>query len=167
VSAILPVVAMVASAGGLDAFKAFPGAMPANNGMAFVLIPHLDPRHESLIVQRRPRLRAVVQSALKEERRVDLGGIRIKPGGDIPVHLIARPLRGKGAGQGLFLVTLQEVLDAPGTADGGDTLARVDESPVPQPEYEPKAAREELQSTIEELESGNGELKVSNERSCP
>lgn len=41
------VVGMVASAGGLDAFKGFFQAMPADSGMAFVLIPHLDPRHES------------------------------------------------------------------------------------------------------------------------
>ena len=47
--AILPVVGLVASAGGLDAYKAFLDAMPANSGMAFVLIPHLDPRHESLM----------------------------------------------------------------------------------------------------------------------
>ncbi|MGB7933744.1 MAG: chemotaxis protein CheB [Gammaproteobacteria bacterium] len=47
--AILPVVGLVASAGGMDAYKAFLGTMPANNGMAFVLIPHLDPRHESLM----------------------------------------------------------------------------------------------------------------------
>jgi two-component system CheB/CheR fusion protein len=43
------VVGMVASAGGLAAFKAFFQAMPADSGMAFVLIPHLDPKHESLM----------------------------------------------------------------------------------------------------------------------
>jgi hypothetical protein len=47
--AILPVVGLVASAASLDAYKAFPDTMPANNGMAFVLIPRLDPRHESLM----------------------------------------------------------------------------------------------------------------------
>ena len=40
---------MVASAGGLDAFKRFFQAMPPASGIAFVLIPHLDPRRESLI----------------------------------------------------------------------------------------------------------------------
>ena len=38
-----PVVALGASAGGLDAFKKFFDALPANCGMAFVLIQHLDP----------------------------------------------------------------------------------------------------------------------------
>jgi two-component system, chemotaxis family, CheB/CheR fusion protein len=45
-----PIVGMVASAGGLDAFKRFFSAMSSNSGMAFVLIPHLDPTHESLMV---------------------------------------------------------------------------------------------------------------------
>jgi two-component system CheB/CheR fusion protein len=47
--AVQTVVGMVASAGGLAAFKAFFGAMPVDSGMAFVLIPHLDPKHESLM----------------------------------------------------------------------------------------------------------------------
>ena len=42
---------MVASAGGLDAFKKFFTAMPPDSGIAFVLIPHLDPKHESLMVE--------------------------------------------------------------------------------------------------------------------
>ena len=46
-----PVVGIGASAGGLDAFKNFFGALPADSGAAFVLIPHLDPRHESLMVE--------------------------------------------------------------------------------------------------------------------
>ena len=45
-----PVVALGASAGGLDAFKKLFDALPANSGMAFVLIQHLDPTHESLMV---------------------------------------------------------------------------------------------------------------------
>ena len=45
-----PVVALGASAGGLDAFKKFFDALPANSGMAFVLIQHLDPTHESMMV---------------------------------------------------------------------------------------------------------------------
>ncbi len=47
----LPVAGLVASAGGLDAFKKFFAAMPADSGIAFVLIPHLDPQHDSLMVE--------------------------------------------------------------------------------------------------------------------
>ena len=46
-----PVVGIGASAGGLDAFKKFFKAMPADCGMAFVLVPHLDPKHDSLMVE--------------------------------------------------------------------------------------------------------------------
>ena len=46
-----PVAGIGASAGGLDAFKKFFAAMPADSGIAFVLIPHLDPKHESLMVE--------------------------------------------------------------------------------------------------------------------
>jgi two-component system CheB/CheR fusion protein len=46
-----PVVGIGASAGGLDAFKRFFAAMPPDSGMAFVLIPHLDPTHRSLMVE--------------------------------------------------------------------------------------------------------------------
>ena len=42
-----PIVGLGASAGGLNAFKKFFEAMPSESGMAFVLIQHLDPSHES------------------------------------------------------------------------------------------------------------------------
>ncbi|MDP2693589.1 MAG: CheR family methyltransferase, partial [Gallionella sp.] len=40
-----------ASAGGLEAFEQFFRACPADSGMAFVLVPHLDPDHESLLTE--------------------------------------------------------------------------------------------------------------------
>jgi two-component system CheB/CheR fusion protein len=42
-----PIVALGASAGGLEAFRSFFAHMPGDSGMAFVLIPHLDPHHPS------------------------------------------------------------------------------------------------------------------------
>lgn len=44
-----PVVGLGASAGGLDAFQRFFDTMPADSGMAFVLIQHLDPTHVSMM----------------------------------------------------------------------------------------------------------------------
>lgn len=44
-----PVVAVGASAGGLAAFTALLQALPAKSGMAFVLIQHLEPKHESAL----------------------------------------------------------------------------------------------------------------------
>ncbi len=45
-----PVVGIGASAGGLDACRKLIDAMPADTGMAFILIQHLDPTHESMMV---------------------------------------------------------------------------------------------------------------------
>ncbi|MDT0645723.1 CheR family methyltransferase [Zunongwangia sp. F260] len=44
-----PVVGVGASAGGLAAFKEFIQAIPKDSGMAYVLVQHLDPNHESLL----------------------------------------------------------------------------------------------------------------------
>ena len=50
--AVHPIVVGVgASAGGLDAFKRFFKNMPADAGIAFVLIQHLDPTHQSLTAE--------------------------------------------------------------------------------------------------------------------
>jgi two-component system, chemotaxis family, CheB/CheR fusion protein len=46
-----PVVGIGASAGGLDAFKRFFSTMPDDSGAAFVLVPHLDPTHESMMAE--------------------------------------------------------------------------------------------------------------------
>jgi two-component system CheB/CheR fusion protein len=43
------VVGIGASAGGLEALKAFFGAMPPKTGLVFVVVVHLDPTHESLL----------------------------------------------------------------------------------------------------------------------
>ncbi|HEX4112638.1 MAG TPA: chemotaxis protein CheB [Stellaceae bacterium] len=45
-----PVVGIGASAGGLDACRKLIDAVPAGNGMAFILVQHLDPTHESMMV---------------------------------------------------------------------------------------------------------------------
>ncbi len=45
-----PVVGIGASAGGLEACRKLIGALPAANGMAFILVQHLDPTHESMMV---------------------------------------------------------------------------------------------------------------------
>ncbi|MGE5446332.1 MAG: CheR family methyltransferase, partial [Ignavibacteriales bacterium] len=44
------IVGMCASAGGLEAFEQFFRNMPSDSGMAFILIPHLDPTHKSIMV---------------------------------------------------------------------------------------------------------------------
>ena len=46
-----PIVGIGASAGGLEAFEGFFRACPADTGMGFVLVPHLDPDHVSLLTE--------------------------------------------------------------------------------------------------------------------
>jgi two-component system CheB/CheR fusion protein len=48
-AATVRVVGIGASAGGLDAFRDLISAIPAGTGLAFVLIQHLDPRHDSML----------------------------------------------------------------------------------------------------------------------
>ena len=47
---VIPIIGIGASAGGLDAFEKFFTHMPPDSGMAFVLVQHLDPTHESMLV---------------------------------------------------------------------------------------------------------------------
>ncbi|HWU40727.1 MAG TPA: chemotaxis protein CheB, partial [Candidatus Acidoferrum sp.] len=44
-----PIVGMGASAGGLEAFEEFFNHMPGGNRIAFILVPHLDPSHASIL----------------------------------------------------------------------------------------------------------------------
>ncbi len=45
------VVGIGASAGGLEAFKQFIKAIPVDSGMAFILVQHLDPSHDSILCE--------------------------------------------------------------------------------------------------------------------
>src|SRR5512142_1490007 len=47
--ASFPIVAIGASAGGLDAYSELFRALPTDTGMAFVLVQHLDPQHHSML----------------------------------------------------------------------------------------------------------------------
>jgi two-component system CheB/CheR fusion protein len=61
-AAAFPIIGIGASAGGLEAFEQFFHHVPADSGMAFVLVPHLDPSHASIlteILQRTTSMRVV------------------------------------------------------------------------------------------------------------
>ena len=45
----IPIVAIGASAGGLEAVSEFLAALPPNSALAYVVIQHLDPEHKSLL----------------------------------------------------------------------------------------------------------------------
>jgi two-component system CheB/CheR fusion protein len=67
-----PVVAIGASAGGLEAFKEFFLALPVDTGMAFVLIQHLDPNHESMLTE-------IIAKATKMPVEEVKSGVAIRP----------------------------------------------------------------------------------------
>jgi two-component system CheB/CheR fusion protein len=50
-AASFPIVGIGASAGGLEAFEQFFHHIPTDSGLAFVLVPHLDPCHASLLTE--------------------------------------------------------------------------------------------------------------------
>src|SRR6185295_4604332 len=66
-----PIVAVGTSAGGLEAFQELFRHMPADTGLAFVLIQHLSPRHESLISELLSQLTAMPVRQVAEETVVE------------------------------------------------------------------------------------------------
>ena len=66
------IVGMGASAGGLEAFESFFRNMPNDPGMAFVLVPHLDPTHVSLMPE-------LIQKNSKMEVLQVKDGTKVKP----------------------------------------------------------------------------------------
>jgi len=69
---LFPVVGVGASAGGLEAFEQFFSNMPPDIGMAFVLVPHLDPGHASMMTE---LLRRVTKLEVSEAEE----GMMVKP----------------------------------------------------------------------------------------
>lgn len=74
-----PVAGIGASAGGLDAFKKFLAAMPADSGIALVLVPHLDPAHESLMVELLARHTIMPVVEAKNDMPVEANHVYIIP----------------------------------------------------------------------------------------
>ncbi len=76
---LFPVIGVGASAGGLDAFKKFLKAIPENSGMAYVLVQHLDPTHESLLADLLQKVTAVPVLEISDEIKVEPDHIYIIP----------------------------------------------------------------------------------------
>src|SRR6185436_14559482 len=65
-----PIVGIGASAGGLEAVTKLLQHLPADTGMAFVLIQHLDPKHESILPQLLSRATSMPVQAATQRMRV-------------------------------------------------------------------------------------------------
>jgi two-component system, chemotaxis family, CheB/CheR fusion protein len=74
-----PVVGIGASAGGLEAFESFFRACPADTGMAFVLVQHLDPDHHSLLAEILQRCTAMPVAQAFDQVRVRPNHVYIIP----------------------------------------------------------------------------------------
>lgn len=76
---LCPIVAMGASAGGLEALEEFFENMPADSGMAFVVIQHLDPDRKALMPELLQRVTAMKVRLVRDRTRVRPNGIYILP----------------------------------------------------------------------------------------
>jgi len=74
-----PVVGIGASAGGLEAFKKLIKAIPENSGMAYVLVQHLDPNHESLLPELLQKVTSIPVLVISDEIRVEPNHIYVIP----------------------------------------------------------------------------------------
>ncbi|MEI9911519.1 MAG: chemotaxis protein CheB [Bacteroidota bacterium] len=68
-----------ASAGGLDAFKKLLKAIPEDSGMAYVLVQHLDPKHESLLPELLQKVTNIPVMEISDDLRVEPDHIYIIP----------------------------------------------------------------------------------------
>jgi two-component system CheB/CheR fusion protein len=74
-----PIAAIGASAGGLEAFSNLLRALPSDPGVALVFIPHLDPTHESAMVELLARTTSLPVRQAADSMRVDINTVYVLP----------------------------------------------------------------------------------------
>jgi len=94
-----PVVGIGASAGGIEALESFFENVPKKNGLAFVVITHTDPKHQSLLPSIIDRKTGASVKLVKEGMPVEPDTVYLPPSDRDPViendtfHLKKRPAR--------------------------------------------------------------------------
>jgi two-component system CheB/CheR fusion protein len=73
------IVGIGASAGGLEAFRQLLGALAADTGLAYVVVQHLDPRHESILAELLSEATSMDVSEVKGDVRVEPNHIYVIP----------------------------------------------------------------------------------------
>jgi two-component system CheB/CheR fusion protein len=73
------IVGIGASAGGLEAFAQLLRNLPANTGMAFVLVQHLDPKHESMLTGLLSRRTNIPVNEVKDGMAVEPDRVYVIP----------------------------------------------------------------------------------------
>src|SRR5512142_1903292 len=74
-----PVIAVGASAGGLEALEKFFRHMPADTGAAFVVVQHLDPQHRSILPELLARYTAMPVSAIQTGTSATANHVHVIP----------------------------------------------------------------------------------------
>ncbi len=75
----LTIVGIGASAGGLEAIAEVLGALPATTGMAYIVVQHLDPRHESLLSEILAKKTQILVSAARSGEFVQPDHVYVIP----------------------------------------------------------------------------------------
>ena len=108
------IVGIGASAGGLEAFEHFLGRLPSDSGLAYVLVQHLDPEHESLLAEILSRVTHLPVEIAKEAQRIERDHVYVIPRGqglvvkDGVLHLVASERKGNRLLVNAFLTSLAE-----------------------------------------------------------
>ncbi len=74
-----PIVGIGASAGGIDSFKKFLGAIPEQSGMAFILVQHLSPSHESILPEILSRATNIPVHEITDDCEIEADHIYVIP----------------------------------------------------------------------------------------
>lgn len=73
------VVGVGASAGGLEAFKQLIKAIPVDSGMAFILVQHLDPNHESILCELLQQITSIPIHEVTDQIQVEPDHVYVIP----------------------------------------------------------------------------------------
>src|SRR6202020_887168 len=78
-SNLFPVVGVGASAGGLEAFKRLIKAIPEHSGIAYILVQHLEPSHESMLVDILQKITGIPVQEITNNVRVEPDHLYVIP----------------------------------------------------------------------------------------
>ncbi len=112
---LFPVVGIGASAGGLEAFKKLIKAIPVKTGMAYILVQHLHPEHNSSLPQILQRETTMKVNEISDNVKVQPDEVYIIPSNKMLVatdgvlQLSPRPKEQRNMPIDLFLSSLAEV----------------------------------------------------------
>lgn len=98
---IVPIVGVGASAGGIEALQHFFAHTKAGTGIAFIVVQHLDPEHESVLPEILSRVTALAVEAIEDETDVEGDHVYVvPPNASATIHegrlLLARPVAPRG-----------------------------------------------------------------------